>query len=182
MYLVLTTKNAVTTLNNAYVMFSVTKNVAHLKFSPFFVRLLSRDQKLCVLPMADRATAVYSAQHKDDDDDSTLLGSSLISVRSMECSSFEGGGEGGGGSMSCDSSLASSLFQGDLYFSKEPDTPPYAPPDWDSLAKENSNEKRGREFAKKLLQKSTKRRTKSAALFSPGTFSLSPQSQKEGQR
>lgn len=113
--------------------------------------------------MADRATAVYWAQRKDADDDSTLLGSSFISVRSMEYSSGEGGGEGGGGSMSCDSSLASSLFQGDLYFSKEPDTPPYAHPEWNSLATDNSNEKRGREFAKKLLRKSTKRRTKSAA-------------------
>jgi hypothetical protein len=149
-------KIAVTKVNNAYVTI---RCVALRAFESSLFLFVFLSMELCFAKMADRATAVYWAQRKDADDDSTLLGSRIVSVRSMEYSSLEGG------SMSGDSSLASSVFQGDLYFTKEPDTPPYAPPDWNFIANENSNEKRGREFAKKLLQKSTKRRKKTIGLF-----------------
>lgn len=100
--------------------------------------------------MAETATAAYWSQRKDADDESTLLGSHIVSAHSMEYSTLEGASMSGG------SSLASSVFQGDRYF-HEAETPSYAPTDW-SHYNENSNEKRGRQFAKKLLKKSKKRK------------------------
>jgi len=85
--------------------------------------------------------AAYLALKNDADDDSTLVGSRILgSDRSMEYSKDSTLSIGG-------SSLASSLFQGDNYFQREA----VLPPDW-------SNEERGRQFAKTLLQKSSKRK------------------------
>lgn len=99
--------------------------------------------------MQSTSQAAYWAlrsSNSDGDDDSTLVGSGIVSDRSLEYS------KDGASTVSIDgSSLASSLFQNDTYFQQNP----VPPPDWSVY-----NEERGRQLAKTLLEKSTKRKSK----------------------
>lgn len=98
--------------------------------------------------------AAYLALRKDEDDDSTLAGSRIVgSDRSMEYSTSR---DGASTVVSIDGvSLASSLFHGDRYFQEES----VLPPEWSS-----SNEARGRQFAKTLLEKRSTKRKKTGLL------------------
>ncbi len=97
---------------------------------------------------AMNSQAAYLALKNDGDDDSTLVGSRILgSDRSMEYSN-------GTSTVSIDgSSLASSLFAGDSYFQQDA----VLPPDW-------TQEERGRQLAKTLLEKSSKQRKKTSLL------------------
>lgn len=99
--------------------------------------------------------AAFLALRKDEDDDSTLAGSRIVgSDRSMEYSTSR---DGASTVVSIDGvSLASSLFQGDRYFQEES----VLPPEWST----KTNEARGRQFAKNLLEKSTTKRKKTGLL------------------